>query len=293
MAKFIFSAFADEAGSSIEEQIAALVRNDIRCIEPRMINGKGFLELSEDELHALRSKLDAAGIRVPSLGSPIGKYPIHDDFAPHYELFLKCLKAAKILGADRIRMFSFFVGQDELKECRDEVIRRLRMMLDAAKAEGITLCHENESRIYGQMPAEVKDLLTTLPDLYGVFDAANYIMNDADVQAGVDATMTRFSYMHIKDASFAEKIILPAGEGDGNIAAILDRIDKTFDGEVLLTVEPHLRLFDGFISIDKHTLKGKYTFANATESFDCAVSSLENVLTKLGFKKGSNAQWTR
>lgn len=293
MAKFVFTAFADEAGSSIDEQIAALVRNDIGCIEPRMIDGKGFLTLSEDELVALRQKLDAAGITVPSLGSPIGKYPIHEDFEPHYQEFLYCLKAAKILGAKRIRLFSFFAEQNELAACREEVIRRLNMMLDAAEREGIILCHENESRIWGQMPAEVKDLLTALPRLRGIFDAANYIMNDASVDEGMDATLPSLEYMHIKDASYEEKIILPAGEGDGKIAEMLERIDAARDGIVYLTLEPHLRIFDGFISIDKHTLKGKYTFANATESFDCAVASLEKVLTSIGFKKGSNREWTR
>ncbi len=293
MAKYVFSAFADEAGKSIEEQIAALVRNDIGCIEVRMIDGKNILTFSEEELHAIRAKFDAAGIKVSSIGSPIGKYDIHADFEPHLEEFRYCMKVAKILGAPRIRIFSFYVKQDELAACRDEVIRRLSVMLEEAKAEGLTLCHENEALIYGQMPAEVKDVLTSLPEMRGIFDAANYIMNDGDVKEGFRVTLPSLEYIHIKDASYAEKIILPAGEGDGCLADVLTETDSARDGVVYLTLEPHLRLFDGFISIDKHTLKGKYTFANSTESFDCAVSSLEKVLTSIGFKKGDNREWKK
>ncbi|MCQ2385404.1 MAG: sugar phosphate isomerase/epimerase [Clostridia bacterium] len=293
MATFAVSAFADEAGKSLDEQIAALVRNGLDCIEPRMIDGNGILTLPEEEIYAIRQKLDASGIKVPSLGSPIGKYPITEPFEPHLAEFRYALKVCRILGAPRMRMFSFFVEQDQLAAYKDEVIARLKMMAKEAKDAGILLCHENESRIYGQMPGQVKEILSEVPEIKGVFDAANYIMNDADVDEGMDATLPTLEYMHIKDASYAEKIILPAGEGNGKIGEMISRIDKAKNGVVILTVEPHLRLFDGFIAIDKHTLKGKYTFANATESFDFAVNSLHNVLKSLGFVKGENKLWTR
>lgn len=293
MAKFVFSAFADEAGSSLDEQIAALSRNGIGYIEPRMIDGKSFLTLSEKALADMRKKLDDAGIRVYSLGSPIGKYPIHEDFEIHKADFRKALRAAEILGASRMRIFSFFVGQEELGACREEVLSRMRYLLDEAKKAGVVLCHENESLIYGQMPHEVEDLLTSLPDLKSVYDAANFVMNDADAAEGMRATLPSLDYMHIKDASYKEKIILPAGEGDGDIAKRLLEIDAAREGTVTLTLEPHLKLFDGFAAIDKHTLAGRYTFANATESFDFAVKSLEKVLTSIGFRKGDNKEWTR
>ena len=76
MAEFILSAFADEAGTTLAEQIAALKRNDISYIEPRNINGKPILTLTNDELLEVKAELDKNGIMVNSLGSPIGKYPI-------------------------------------------------------------------------------------------------------------------------------------------------------------------------------------------------------------------------
>lgn len=89
MAKFIISAFADEAGDSLAEQIDALKSNGIDYIEPRNIDGKGILKLTKEELLHIRSELDKNGIRVGSLGSPVGKYPIDEPFEVHLEDFKK------------------------------------------------------------------------------------------------------------------------------------------------------------------------------------------------------------
>ena len=283
MAKFILSAFADEAGKSLASQIAALQRNGIGYIEPRAIDKKGVITLSECELKEVRRTLDDGGIRVSSLGSPIGKYPIDEPFAPHLEDFRRALQAAHILGTNLIRMFSFFVPQDRLKECRSEVMDRLSVMLEEAKAEGITLCHENESKIYGQMPGEVADLLTTLPDLAGIFDPANYRMNGADAAEGIDVTLPSFRYMHVKDAIFDEQAIVPAGEGEGKIADAIGKIDRHTDHAVFLSVEPHLHVFSAYSSIDDHELKGRHVFKNSDESFDFAVNALKNLLRQEGY----------
>lgn len=292
MAKFILSAFADEAGDSLDEQIAALTRNGIGYIEPRAIDKQGVIFKADDELKAIRKALDDNGIRVSSLGSPIGKYSIDEPFETHLEDFKKALHAAKILGTNRIRMFSFFVPEGKTSEYRDEVLRRLTVMLDMAEAEGITLCHENEAKIYGQMPEEVEDLLTSLPRLGGIFDPANYCMCNADPVKGIDVTLPSLVYMHVKDAITSEKMIVPAGEGDGKIGEALDKINASTDRAVFLTVEPHLKTFSAYASIDDRDLRGKYVFETTNQSFDCAVNSLKNVLKLQGYTE-NGPFWTK
>ena len=293
MARFVLSAFADEAGASIEEQIAALKENGIDYIEPRNIGGKGILDLSEEELADIKSKLDENGIKVNSLGSPIGKYNISDDFAPHLELTRKAISVCQTLGTKNMRMFSFFTPQEELSKNRDEVIRRLKIMADEAKKAGITLCHENESRIYGQMPREVEDILTSVDGLGGIFDPANYRMNDADVMDGINATLLNFKYMHIKDAIFSSQTIVPAGEGEGKIGEIIDIVNEKVDGVVYLTLEPHLHIFDAYKSIDEHELKGKYSFKTNREAFDFATNALKALLKKQGYERNENNEWIK
>lgn len=293
MAKFYLSAFADEAGSTLDEQINALLRNGIKYIEPRKIDKVTVTDLSDEEVDSIKARLDEAGIKVNSLGSPIGKYPIEDDFAPHLEKCARAIEIAKRLGTSYIRMFSFFVKQDELTKHRGEVISRLSAMTKLAEDSGITLCHENESAIYGQMPGEVRDILDSVPALGGIFDPANYRMNGADPIDGINATLKNFKYMHIKDAIFEEQMIVPAGEGEGRIADVINIINEHTDADVYLTLEPHLHIFDAYKDIDEHELKGKYSFQNNAEAFDFAVNALKALLTANGYKEGEDKSWTR
>ena len=293
MAEFILSAFADEAGDSLDEQISALKENGIRYIEPRNIDKKGVLDHTEESLTYIRTKLDENGIKVGSLGSPIGKYDITADFDSYIPTFEKALRACEILGTDKMRMFSFFVEQDKLAEYRDEVIRRLGVMVKLANERGITLCHENESRIYGQMPEEVSDLMDSVDGLKAIFDPANYRMNDGDVIAGIEATLKSFAYLHIKDAEYATQTILPAGEGEGRIADVINTVNEKVEGEVMLTLEPHLSVFFAYKSIDDHELKGKYTFKTTREAFDFAANALKKLLTENGYREDENGRWKK
>ena len=63
MSKFILSAFADEAGQSFDEQIAALQRNGIRHMEIRFVDGINISDTPLATVAEYKKKLDAAGIR--------------------------------------------------------------------------------------------------------------------------------------------------------------------------------------------------------------------------------------
>lgn len=293
MAKFILSAFADEAGTTLAEQIAALKRNNIDYIEPRNINGKPILTITDEELAEIKTELDKNGIKVNSLGSPIGKYPITEPFDKHMTDFKRAIEVCKILGTDKMRMFSFFTKQSELNVYRDEVIARLTEMCKIAGENGIILCHENESEIYGQNPTEMLDLMNNVNGLKGIFDPANYRMNGCDVIDGINATLVNLAYLHIKDAIYESQLIVPAGDGEGKIAEILDIVNNATDDVVYLTLEPHLFLFDAYKGIDKHELKVKYTFSNNSESFDFAANALKNLLKENGYEKDGNNVWKK
>ena len=293
MAKFILSAFADESADSLSEQIEALKENGICYIEPRSIDGKNIIDLTDGELLSVRKSLDERGIKVGSLGSPIGKFDIKKPFAEHLCDLKRALTACNILGTDKMRMFSFFVDTEELTEYRSEVMKRLNAMGELARDYGVTLCHENESGIYGQMPSEVADILDNVPYIKAVFDPANYRMNDADINEGLNATLKRLAYLHIKDAIYKEQMIVPAGEGEGNIPEVIERVNAATDDVVFLTVEPHLALFSAYKDIDEHVLKGKYVFNSNKESFSFAVNALKNILKNLGYERNEENVWIK
>ena len=292
MAQFLISAFADETSDDLGHQIEALKRNGVRCIELRNVNG-GLIQKSTEELEEIARQLREAGITVSSLGSPIGKYNIDENFEIHLADFCRALHACKILGTKNMRIFSFFVPQERIAECRTEVMRRMKILLDMAQKEDITLCHENESGIYGQNPEEVRDLLENLPELRGIFDAANFVREGQDPIAGIEATLSSLEYLHIKDARFSDCAIVPCGMGDGQYPAVLRRVDALTDGLIYLTVEPHLHIFQAYQKIDSHKLLTGIEFDNADDAFDCAVTKLKETLALLGFHEEENQIWKK
>ncbi len=282
MAKFLISAFADEANNTMDGQVAALVRNGLRYIEARNISRYGLITMTDEELKDIKAKLDAAGIKVTSFGSPVGKYKIEEPFEPHLETFRRALEICKILDTHRMRAFSFFIPEGKNDEYRDEVMRRMSILLEEAKAAGVTLCHENEGGIYGENPERVKDLFTTLPDLRGIYDPGNYVYYQQDPVAGLEATLPSLEYLHIKDCLYENSTIVPAGMGEAHIKEALQKIDETFDGEIILTVEPHLFHSQAHKYFDGKDLNVKLVFKDEDEAFDCAVQALKNLLAEIG-----------
>ena len=293
MAEFIFSAFADEAGAALEEQIEALVANGIHYIEPRNVWGKGILTLSDDDLYKIKKALDKAGIKVNSLGSPIGKYPINEPFENHLKDFFRAIEVCKILETKNMRIFSFFIPKDkDPGQYSDEVVRRMTQLYEIASENGITLNHENEKNIFGQNPPEVHYLTEKLPGIKFIFDGANYRMSGCDVDDGMAASLKNFGYFHVKDAIFESQTIVPVGEGEANYSKMIDEADKAISGEIFMTVEPHLHIFDAFKDIDDTKLRGKYTFRSNREAFDFAVNALKELLTKKGYTE-VNGIWKK
>lgn len=293
MAEYILSAFADEAGKTPEEQITALIDNGINYIEPRSFYGKGILTLTNEELYEIKKVLDKANIKVNSLGSPIGKYPINDPFETHLTDFMRAIEICKILETSNMRMFSFYIpkGEDP-KKYSDEVINRMSALSDIAKENGITLIHENEKDIFGQNPEEVDYLVDNLPDIKFIFDGANYRMAGCNVMDGMNATIKNFGYFHIKDAIFESQTIVPVGDGEACYETMFDIVNKNVQGTVYLTLEPHLHIFDAFRDIDSGELRGKYSFKTNREAFDFAANALKKLLTKEGYKE-INGVWKK
>ena len=291
MAKFILSAFADEAGDSLSEQIAALKENEIGLIEPRSFDKRNVITLSDDELLSIREALDKADIRVGSLGSPIGKFSIEEDFEPQLEKLERAIRACEILGTNKMRMFSFYMPDENRAAHIDAISERLCKMVSLAAERGVTLCHENEEKIFGESPEQVSELFDKVPCLMGVYDPANFCVCGHDPKAGLSSTLPRLAYVHIKDGLMKGSkgtedgmVILPAGEGDGELAEMLSILDAYTDGEVMLTLEPHLFESNAFLGVDDRTLASTLKFDNARSAFDHGVAALKKLLSDCGFK---------
>lgn len=76
-------AFSDEASDSLEGQIAALLRNNIKLTELRSVGGVNVKDFTNEQAEAYAKQLAESGIRVWAIGSPLGKTDISKDFAEY------------------------------------------------------------------------------------------------------------------------------------------------------------------------------------------------------------------
>lgn len=270
---FKLAAFADEADSKLENQISAMLRNGVEYLEIRGVDGKNVSDISAEKAREIRQKMEASGLSVWSVGSPFGKIGIGDDFVPHLEKFKRNLETAEILGAEHMRIFSFYVPQENAENYSEEVMSRLEKFQSAAKGSGVILCHENEKGIFGDIANRCEEIHKNFPEIKAVFDPANFIQCGQDTKAAWEILAPYVEYLHIKDA-LADGSVVPAGKGLGNIPYILEN----YRGEVL-TVEPHLSVFSGFEKLEQGgELHGKYYYPSSEEAFDAAVSALKNLI---------------
>lgn len=288
MARFLFSAFADEASPDIAEQIAACKANGIDYIELRNVNGKNISNLTVEEAKALKAQLDEGGIKVSSIGSHYGKIQITDDFAPHFEAFKNTVEVAKVLEAKYIRMFSFYFteGQD-YAQYKDEVLARIKAMAEYSYERGVLCCHENERGIYGDIPTRCLEIHKSLGEKLGcIFDPANYLLCGVDTEKDYPLLEKYVTYFHIKDAIAESKTIVPAGEGDGGIEAILRRADALEDFVCFLSVEPHLKVFDGVADLEHDTkvtekMNSRFVYPDNKASFAAACGAVHKIVERI------------
>ena len=250
------SAFADEIAPDLDVQLDTLSGESIRHLEFRGVWNKNVLDLTDAEIGKVKAALDGRGVRVSSIGSPIGKIPIADDFAPHLARFQRAIQVAHTLEAPFIRIFSFFIpaGEDPARY-RDEVLDRMGQLVRAAEGSSVTLVHENEKEIYGDTPARCLDILTQVdsPILRAAWDPANFVQCGVQPHSqGYAALRPLIAYVHIKDALLDSAQVVPAGQGDGQLRETLAALRESgFDG--FFSLEPHLAsagTFSGFSGPD-------------------------------------------
>jgi sugar phosphate isomerase/epimerase len=296
MASFILSAFADEADSGFSGQIAALQENSICQIEVRGVNGKSVADLTDGEAREAGRALSSAGIGVSAMGSPFGKYPISEPAGPHLDAFKRGLDLCDMIGAGRIRMFSFYMPEGgDPAAYRDEVFERLDRMLELASRAGIRLAHENERGIYGDVPERCVDLMENFGSRMGfVFDPANFILCGARTKEAYPMLARWAEYFHIKDALVADGAIVPSGKGEGDIPWLIEQLSG-HEGEITLTIEPHLRVFSGLHALQGGELTHAYSYPDNLSAFGAAAGALKSVLTSHGYSEleGGKGIWAR
>jgi sugar phosphate isomerase/epimerase len=265
------SGFADEIDPDLKTQCATLNDLGITHVEFRSAWGTNVLDLTDEQIEETATVLAAHDLRVSSIGSPLGKINIDDDFDAHLVRADRALAVAQRLGAPFIRIFSFFLRPDQAPDrYRDEVLRRMTALTERTAPTGVVLLHENEKEIYGDIPERVLDIVESVgsPALRLAWDPANYVQVGVTPFTDGYAMLRPYTdYIQIKDAVLATGEVVPSGEGDGQLRETVRALAADgFDG--FFSMEPHLGSFNAF-----GALSGAANFTRATRAFTAILDS--------------------
>ena len=239
---FHISGFFDEASVRLDGQLALMEALGVGYLCPRGLDGKNITDYTLPAFDAaLRPKLDAVGVKLSSIGSKIGKIPLHDEKGCQAQLekLARLADIAEAAGCRYIRIFSFYTppGFDE-GALFPQVAEKLRSFLKAIEGRNVTLVHENEKGIFGDTPKRSMRLFEAMdsPRFALCYDASNYLQSGEDPWEAYLLTRDATVEYHMKDCRDGFEV--PLGQGQGRVRDILaDLAARDFDG--FLTLEPH------------------------------------------------------
>ena len=279
MVNLKLSAFSDEYADGFTEQLEGMHRFGIEHIELRHADKKNVSVLTSSEVSEIKKKLDGLGVGVSAIGSPLGKIKLDGDMDEHLETARRVFETANVLGAKYVRMFSFYAPDGkEIIAMRGEVLDALEKLVLLAHSHGVTLCHENEAKIYGDTPTRCRELIDYFGgELKCVFDMGNFVLENVEPYAAYELLKKDIAYFHIKDA-FSAGAIVPPGKGEAKIAEILSA-HRTYAAEdFFVSLEPHLQLFSGLNALVGRAFENPYQYTDAKSAFADAVEKFKELI---------------
>lgn len=269
------SAFSDEACQSLSGQIEALRAAGIGMTELRSVDGVNVKDMSPDAARQYAAQLAEANIRVSAIGSPLGKVSIHTDMVAYEAVVRHVCELAQIFKTGRVRVFSFY----EAYSAPEKVWVAMRRMVAIASEYDVTLYHENEKDIYADTAERVCELAEQVPGLHFVYDPANFLQVGESAEKTLRDVLPLCDHFHMKDLDISSGELVPVGHGSGRIGQLLAHLPE----ETIVTLEPHLALFEGYAAIDGTPMKHRFCFENGQQAFACAAQALHEELRKAGY----------
>jgi sugar phosphate isomerase/epimerase len=257
--RVLLSAFADEAANrkSALEQMAALAAIGLRYYSPRFIDVAGsgqvkhVVELTDDELAALKKLHAEYGMSVTSIGARIGRVKLldvddgtHNKYVP-LEKYLETevastIRVAQALETKLVRGFSFYYprGEDPRKHL-PRAAENLRKIVERCAKAGLVYGCEIEPNLVGETGSLLAELAEAVdhPNMVLIFDGGNVAAqnkNPIQVYGEFLEMREHLGWMHVKDYKIDSKLqwtgyvdeerlknFVPANAGDAGHELVL------------------------------------------------------------------------
>ena len=219
------AAITDEfSPTDLDRALGAMAELAMIGAELRLIWGRNIIDLTDDEVDQVRALVEARGMRVLSIASPVLKCVLPDapavdprfqqdtfaarhTFADQPALARRAFDIAERAGAPIIRVFSYWRTVDPAA-CFDRVAAALADLADQAAARGLVIGLENEHACNIATGDETARLLDAVahPALQVIWDPANALV--AGEQAYPDGyaalPVSRIVHVHAKDCNVVD-----------------------------------------------------------------------------------------
>ncbi|MCD7822970.1 MAG: sugar phosphate isomerase/epimerase [Oscillospiraceae bacterium] len=264
--------FGGEIKTELSDQIEAVKRNGLSGIELGRTEFGPISDISFVAACLIRKKLNDSGLEVLALATTIGRIGIKDDFEAQIEKLKNTLEVCQVLGTEKIRVSSFYIpGFENPNDYRQLVIDRMGRMNELAGSHGVTLCLENLSGCFGGTSGRCHDILSTFPEMVGIFNPVEFVKSKEDVMAAWDTLRSRIAYIHISDISEDGKPV-PAGSGVAQIRELtrkfIERGGRNFSIDPGLTVRRS----------NKQPQQDRFAYKNTDAAFDAACGGFKAII---------------
>ena len=224
---FEVGAVTDEfSPDSLDRALGAMSELDMTFAELRVVDGKNIIDHSDSEVDRVRARVEARGMRVVSIASPIfkctlpGAPPIaahiqQDMFSSAFRfedqprLAQRAFDIAARTGARIVRVFSYWRTTDP-DACFDRVASALRDLADQALERNLIIGIENEHACNIATGEETGRLLAAVdhPALQVIWDPANALVaGEIPFPGGYSQfRVSRIAHVHAKDCTVTDHV---------------------------------------------------------------------------------------
>ncbi|NOZ26938.1 MAG: sugar phosphate isomerase/epimerase [Chloroflexi bacterium] len=249
----------DELTHDFNKALDWIQEQGLRWVELRSINRRNIVDLTDDEMRAVKQDLDARGLKTICIASPYLKCSLYarppaqrgdtffsqaDDYEGHRQVLRRAIAAAHIFGTDLIRVFSFWKEPEQTPEMWDLVVERLKESAEIAAQEGVTLALETEHAVNTATGKQVREVIDRVgsPALRAIWDPGNVVWAGEDAIADYPNLRGQIVHVHLKDTLLTpEGYTKAAILGDGRVGYPKPLELLKADGwEGGLSLEPHM-----------------------------------------------------
>lgn len=192
--RLTLAAITDEYSPDLDVALGAMAESGMTGVELRTIGGRNVVDLSDSELDAVRATVEARGMRVLSIASPVFKCTLPSGppidarfqqdvfgsprtFEDQPALIDRTFEVAARTGAGIIRVFSYW-RTTQPTACFGAAAAALEQLAERADEQGLVVGIENEHACNVATGFETSRLfeLATHPSLQLIWDPANALV---------------------------------------------------------------------------------------------------------------------